>query len=336
MPSQRFRLAITAGEPAGIGPDLCIQLAQHEQSAELIVIADPVMLEQRAALLGLPLQINTFDPDQPFTSAQNNSTGQLTVLPVSCNRDVHCGQPDPENATYVLETLRQAVQGCQDGIFDAMVTAPVHKGVINDAGFEFTGHTEYLQQLTGTGQVVMMLATTGLRVALVTTHLPLSRVCKAVTAPTIERVLRIVHEELRHSFAIANPRLLVCGLNPHAGEGGHLGHEDEQIIVPVLERLRRVDMQLLGPLPADTIFIPKYLDNADAVIAMYHDQGLPVLKYKGFGNAVNITLGLPFIRTSVDHGTAIDLAGSGLADASSLNTAIQTAIEMLGNQRHQD
>jgi 4-hydroxythreonine-4-phosphate dehydrogenase len=336
MPSQSFRLAITAGEPAGIGPDLCIQMAQHGQPAELIVIADPVMLEQRAALLDLPLQINTFDPDQPFTSAQNNSTGQLRVLPVSCNRDVHCGQPDPENASYVLETLRQAVQGCQDGVFDAMVTAPVHKGVINDAGFEFTGHTEYLQQLTGTGQVVMMLATTGLRVALVTTHLPLSRVCKAVTATTIERVLRIVHKELRHSFAIANPRLLVCGLNPHAGEGGHLGHEDEQIIVPVLERLRREDMQLLGPLPADTIFIPKYLDNADAVIAMYHDQGLPVLKYKGFGNAVNITLGLPFIRTSVDHGTAIDLAGSGQADASSLNTAIQTAIEMLGNQRRQD
>jgi len=334
MPAQRFRLAITAGEPAGIGPDLCIQLAQHQYPAELIIIADPAMLEQRARQLGVVLQIQTFDPDQPPNSRQESGPGQLTVLPVSCNRDVHCGQPDPENASYVLETLRQASRGCQNEIFDAMVTAPVHKGIINDAGFDFTGHTEFLQQLTGTDQVVMMLATQGLRVALVTTHLPLSQVCKAVTAPVIEQVLRITHEELRRSFAIDNPRLLVCGLNPHAGEGGHLGHEDEQIIVPVLEQLRRENMQFLGPLPADTIFIPKYLDNADAVIAMYHDQGLPVLKYKGFGNAVNITLGLPFIRTSVDHGTAIDLAGSGKADASSLNTAVQTAIEMIGNQRH--
>jgi len=335
MPTQRFRLAITAGEPAGIGPDLCIQLAQHPHPAELIIIADPVMLEQRAKQLGLPLQIQTFDPNQPPKGQQLSQAGQLTVMPVSCNREVHCGQPDPENASYVLETLRQAAQGCQDEIFDAMVTAPVHKGIINDAGFDFTGHTEFLQHLTDTEQVVMMLATQGLRVALVTTHLPLSQVCKAVTAPVIEQVLRIVHKELRHSFAIDKPQLLVCGLNPHAGEGGHLGHEDDQIIVPVLERLRREDMQLLGPLPADTIFIPKYLDNADAVIAMYHDQGLPVLKYKGFGNAVNITLGLPFIRTSVDHGTAIDLAGSGKADASSLNTAIQTAIEMIGHQHRE-
>jgi len=332
-PSQTFRIAITAGEPAGIGPDLCIQLAQHQHPAELIVLADPAMLEQRAALLGLPLRIKTFTADQSLPQRQTNTAGELTVMPVSCNREVHCGQPDPENASYVLETLRVAAQGCHDGLFDAMVTAPVHKGIINDAGIEFTGHTEFLQQLTSTDQVVMMLATQGLRVALVTTHLPLSRVCNAVTPTAVERVLRIVHGELRHSFAIDQPRLLVCGLNPHAGEGGHLGHEDEQVIVPVLERLRREDMQLLGPLPADTIFIPKYLDNADAVIAMYHDQGLPVLKYKGFGNAVNITLGLPFIRTSVDHGTAIDLAGSGQADASSLHTAIQTAIEMIGNQR---
>ena len=335
MPSQRLRLAITAGEPAGIGPDLCIQLAQLAHHAELVVIADPGMLEQRAALLGLPLRIRTFDPDLPSNDEQTGTQGLLTVLPVSCNRDVHCGQPDPENASYVLETLRQAVRGCHNEIFDAMVTAPVHKGIINDAGFEFTGHTEFLQQLTQTDQVVMMLATQGLRVALVTTHLPLSQVCKAVTATVVEQVLRIVHSELRRSFAIDIPRLLVCGLNPHAGEGGHLGHEDEQIILPVLERLRQEGMQLLGPLPADTIFIPKYLDNADAVIAMYHDQGLPVLKFKGFGIAVNITLGLPFIRTSVDHGTAIDLAGSGQADASSLHTAIQTAIEMIGNQRRQ-
>lgn len=336
MPSQRFRLAITAGEPAGIGPDLCLQLARHSHPADLVIIADPAMLEQRAALLRMPLQIQTFDADSPFNSSQADNHGLLSVLPVSCNRDVHCGQPDPENASYVLETLRQAVRGCHNKIFDAMVTAPVHKGIINDAGFDFTGHTEFLQQLTQTDQVVMMLATEGLRVALVTTHVPLSQVCKAVTATTLEQVLRIVHTELRRSFAVDSPRLLVCGLNPHAGEGGHLGHEDEQIIAPVLERLRQEGMQLLGPLPADTLFIPKYLDNADAVIAMYHDQGLPVLKYKGFGNAVNITLGLPFIRTSVDHGTAIDLAGSGQADAGSLHTAIDTAIEMIGNQRRRE
>jgi len=335
MSAQRFRLAITAGEPAGIGPDLCLQLARHSHPADLVIIADPTMLEQRAALLGLSLQIRTFDADLPLNSGETDEPGSLTVLPVSCNRDVHCGQPDPENASYVLDTLRRAVDGCQNAISDAMVTAPVHKGIINDAGFDFTGHTEFLQQLTRTDNVVMMLATEGLRVALVTTHLPLSQVCKAVTAPVLEQVIRIVHRELRRSFAVDTPRLLVCGLNPHAGEGGHLGHEDEQIVAPVLERLRQEGMQLLGPLPADTLFIPKYLDHADAVIAMYHDQGLPVLKFKGFGNAVNITLGLPFIRTSVDHGTAIDLAGSGRADDGSLHTAIDTAIEMIANQRRE-
>jgi 4-hydroxythreonine-4-phosphate dehydrogenase len=333
MPTHQRRLAITAGEPAGIGPDLCIQMAQQERPSGQIVIADPVMLEQRAALLGLPLQIEIFEPDKPISNVVSDVAGQLRVWPISCNRDVHCGQPDPENASYVLETLGVAVRGCQNAIFDAMVTAPVHKGIINDAGIPFSGHTEYLQAISKTQHVVMMLATKGLRVALVTTHLPLSQVPKAITTTAVEQVLRIVHEELRRSFAVADPRLLVCGLNPHAGEGGHLGHEDEQIIIPVLERLRREDMHILGPLPADTIFIPRYLDNADAVIAMYHDQGLPVLKHMGFGNAVNITLGLPFIRTSVDHGTAIDLAGTGKADASSLYAAINVALEMISNQR---
>ena len=335
MTAPSRRLAITAGEPAGIGPDLCIMLAQRQRPSGQVIIADPAMLEQRAALLGLPLHIDTFDPDKLLAEDSYDLAGELCVWPVSCNRDVHCGQPDPENASYVLETLRFATQGCRNGLFDALVTAPVHKGIINDAGIPFSGHTEYLQSLCGTEHVVMMLTTQGLRVALVTTHLPLSQVAKAISATAVEQVLRIVHEELRHSFAIADPRLLVCGLNPHAGEGGHLGNEEEQIIIPVLERLRREDMQLLGPLPADTIFIPKYLDHADAVIAMYHDQGLPVLKYKGFGNAVNITLGLPFIRTSVDHGTAIDLAGTGQVDTGSLRAAIDSALEMIANQRRQ-
>jgi len=336
MLGSHFRMAITAGEPAGIGPDLCILLAQQQRPTGQVIIADPVMLEQRAELLGLPLLIETFDPDRPAPQTLQEDVGTITVLPVSCNRDVHCGQPDPENASYVLETLRQAAHYCHEGIFDALVTAPVHKGVINDAGINFTGHTEYLQQLNNQGgisPVVMMLATPGLRVALVTTHLPLSQVPKAITTTAVEQVLRIVHSELRRSFAIESPRLLVCGLNPHAGEGGHLGREDDQIIAPVLERLRREDMQLLGPLPADTLFIPKYLDDADAVVAMYHDQGLPVLKHMGFGQAVNITLGLPYIRTSVDHGTAVELAGTGRAAPGSLMFAIETAATMITNQR---
>lgn len=333
-PAQRLRFAITSGEPAGIGPDICIQLAQSKQAAELIVIADPALLEQRAEMLGLPLHIENFDPEQQMHNSHRPYVkGQLSVMPVSCNRAVHCGQPDPENASYVLETLNMAARGCREGLFDAMITAPVHKGIINDAGFEFTGHTEYLQKICKVDQVVMMLVTPGLRVALVTTHLPLSKVSKAITAPLVEQVLRIVHTSLRNSFAIDKPRLLVCGLNPHAGEGGHMGHEDDQIIVPVLERLRGEGMEVLGPLPADTIFIPKYLDAADVVVAMYHDQGLPVLKAKGFGQSVNITLGLAFIRTSVDHGTAFDLAGTGQADAGSLHAAILTAIEMAGQQR---
>lgn len=333
MPGTNYRIAITAGEPTGIGPDICIMLAQQPRPTGQVVIADPVMLEQRAAMLGLPLYIRTFDPDLAISIDQQDEPGLLTVLPVSCDRDVHCGQPDPENAAYVLETLRIAARGCQEGVFDALVTAPVHKGIINDAGFTFTGHTEFLQDESRTDHVVMMLATPGLRVALVTTHLPLVQVPKAITPTNVEKILRIVHTELRRSFAINDPRLLVCGLNPHAGEGGHLGHEDDEIIAPVLELLRREEMQLLGPLPADTLFIPKYLDNADAVVAMYHDQGLPVLKYKGFGNAVNITLGLPYVRTSVDHGTAVDLAGSGRAETGSLRYAIETAANMIASQR---
>jgi 4-hydroxythreonine-4-phosphate dehydrogenase len=319
------RLAITPGEPAGIGPDLVVQLAQQPHAAELVVVADPELLAARARLLGLALKIETFDAQQP---AQPQQPELLKVLPVKLAQPAHCGRLDPANAPYVLDTLTQATRGCMDNTFDAMVTAPVHKGVINEAGIKFSGHTEFLAELTDTPQVVMMLTTPGLRVALATTHLPLRQVCDAITPSLLEAVLHILQRDLQNKFGIAAPRILVCGLNPHAGEDGHLGSEDEEIVKPVLNKLRSEGLDLTGPLPADTLFIPKYLDHADAVLAMYHDQGLPVLKHKGFGRAVNITLGLPIIRTSVDHGTALELAGSGQADSGSLNAAINCAIEM--------
>jgi len=320
-----LRLAITPGEPAGIGPDLCIQLAQARQPAELVVIADPQLLALRAEQLGLPLQLRQFDAASP---PQASAPGELCLLPVPLSAPVQPGRLDPRNATYVLETLRQAVNGCQQGIFTALVTGPVHKGVINEAGIPFSGHTEFLAEQTGTAQVVMMLATQGLRVALATTHLPLSEVSRQITRPRLTSILRILHADLSNRFGLSSPRILVCGLNPHAGEGGHLGHEEIAIIEPVLEALRGEGMQLYGPLPADTLFTPRYLEKADAVLAMYHDQGLPVLKHMGFGRAVNITLGLPIIRTSVDHGTALELAGSGRAETGSLQYAIEVATEM--------
>jgi len=320
------RLAITAGEPAGIGPDLCIQLATHDYPAELVVIADPEMLAQRATQLGISINLTAFDPDRP---AQTHRQGQLIVQAVSTDTPVHAGQLNPANARYVLNCLDVAVDGCRSGQYDALVTGPVHKGIINDAGFPFSGHTEYLAERCATPHVVMMLATEGLRVALATTHLPIAAVSGAITAASLTTTLQILIHDLRTHFGIARPRILVCGLNPHAGEGGHLGREEIDIIAPVLEALRGADAELLGPLPADTLFTPKYLDHADAVLAMYHDQGLPVLKYKGFGRAVNITLGLPIIRTSVDHGTALDLAGSGRADIGSLETALEVALDML-------
>ncbi|MFA7388384.1 MAG: 4-hydroxythreonine-4-phosphate dehydrogenase PdxA [Thiohalobacteraceae bacterium] len=324
------RLAISAGEPAGIGPDLCLQLAQSAHAADLIVIADPELLAARAAQLGLGVRLENFDPAAP---AQPQPTGQLRVLPVPLRSPVHSGRLDATNAAYVLECLDHAVDGCRDGRFDAMVTGPVHKGVINDAGIPFIGHTEYLAERCGTARVVMMLATEGLRVALATTHLPLAAVSPALSREDLSTTLRILIADLQGRFGIARPRILVCGLNPHAGEGGHLGREEIEVIAPVLEQLRGANAELLGPLPADTLFTPKYLDTADAVLAMYHDQGLPVLKYRGFGRAVNITLGLPIIRTSVDHGTALDLAGSGRGDTGSLETAIAVALEMVHRQR---
>jgi 4-hydroxythreonine-4-phosphate dehydrogenase len=319
------RIALTLGEPAGIGVDLCIQLAQQNLPCQLVAIGSPELLMERAKQLGCPLQLYDFNPDFPLTA---QADGQLTVLPVVLAESVKCGQLNVANSAYVLETLRIATQGCLDGTFAAMVTAPVHKGIINDAGFSFSGHTEFIADITG-GHPVMMLACEGLRVALVTTHLPLSEVSKAITAPVLEKVLRVLEHDLRTRFHIAKPNILVCGLNPHAGENGHLGREEIEVINPVLDVLRQQGFHLQGALPADSLFTHKYLESADAVLAMYHDQGLPVLKHKGFGRAVNITLGLPIIRTSVDHGTALDLAGTGKADLGSLQYALQCALMMI-------
>lgn len=320
-------IALTPGEPSGIGPDLCIQLAQESLACQLVVIADPELLIQRAKQLDLPISIKPFDAQQPITQ---HTPGTLKVLPCYLHEPVECGQLNQNNSRYVVQTIKMATEGCIAGLFSAMLTGPVHKGIINDAGIAFTGHTEYIAAITG-GHPVMMLATEGLRVALATTHLPLAEVSKAITQETLATVIQILDADLRHRFGIKQPHILVCGLNPHAGEGGHLGHEEIDVIEPVLEQCRQQGINLQGPLPADTLFNEKYLSRADAVLAMYHDQGLPVLKYKGFGKAVNITLGLPIIRTSVDHGTALDLAGTGKAEMGSMVFALQTAIQMSGN-----
>lgn len=320
------RIIITPGEPAGIGPDICLQLMQAPPAGiQLVLAADPGLLEARAARLGLPIHISEFDAGG--TRRASEAT-RVAVLPVPLRVPCVPGLADPRNAAYVLESLTRAVDLSRSGDCDALVTGPVHKGTINDAGIGFTGHTEFLAELCGTDLTVMMLATEGLRVALVTTHMPLAEVPGAITTARLERIIDILHGDLRSKFGIDSPRILVCGLNPHAGEGGYLGREEIDIIEPVLERKRAAGMHLVGPLPADTLFTAKYLGAADAVLSMYHDQGLPVLKFKGFGRASNITLGLPIIRTSVDHGTALDLAGSGKADCSSLCNALATAQEM--------
>lgn len=325
------RICITAGEPAGIGPELCITLAQQaDKHCERIVVADADMLYARAKQIGLPLRLTPFDSSSPVRA---NGAGELSVIPVSLRAPSVAGTLNPANAEYVLDTLRVAVQACRSSAVDAMVTAPVHKGVINDAGIAFTGHTEFLAEQCAVPLTVMMLATEGLRVALATTHLPLHKVPAAITKDLLRDIIRILNADLKKRFGIASPVILVCGLNPHAGEGGHLGTEERDIIEPVLEQMRSDGVHLLGPLPADTLFTDKYLDHADAVLSMYHDQGLPVLKYKGFGKASNITLGLPIIRTSVDHGTALDLAGTGKASIGSLVEAIATAQFMARNTR---
>ncbi len=318
--------ALTPGEPAGIGPDLCLLLAREAQPAALVAIANRQLLAERSQQLCLSIDLLSVGPGTwPAAPAP---AGSLYVWDTPLAADVQPGQLNKDNAAYVLQTLTRAGQGCIDSTFAGMITAPVHKGVINEAGIPFSGHTEFLAELTSTDQVVMMLATRGLRVALVTTHLPLKDVAAAITAERLARVTRILHADLVEKFGIAQPRILVCGLNPHAGEGGHLGREEIEVIEPTLEQLRDEGLNLIGPLPADTLFTPKHLEHCDAVLAMYHDQGLPVLKYKGFGAAVNVTLGLPIIRTSVDHGTALDLAGSGQVDTGSLRVALETAYQM--------
>ncbi|TPE54956.1 4-hydroxythreonine-4-phosphate dehydrogenase PdxA [Maribrevibacterium harenarium] len=323
-------IAITSGEPAGIGPDIIIDALQGELAARPVIIGDPDMLEDRAALLGKNVTVKWLEaPD----FAEPHTPGVLQVLPVSTADHCVPGKLDVANAPYVLSTLSIAGRGCLNGHFDAVVTPPVHKGILCETGTHFSGHTEFFQQLCDSPHVVMMLASEAMRVALVTTHLPLKDIPGAITPDTIERVALALHKDLQQRFGITHPRILVCGLNPHAGEDGHLGREEIDVIIPTLEKLRSQGLDLVGPLPADTLFTDKYLKNADCVLAMYHDQGLPVLKYSGFGNAVNITLGLPIIRTSVDHGTALDLAGTGKASSGSLTVAIQHAIDMANNSK---
>lgn len=324
-----MRIAVTPGEPAGIGPDLLVMAAQQpDPRAQLVAVADGGLLQRRARHLGLPLTLVADDGGcNPLPPSH------LRLAPVELPVQETVGTPQSAHAHYLLNTLQHATRGCVDGHYQALVTGPLQKSSINEAGIPFSGHTEYLAELTRTPRVVMMLATEGLRVALATTHLPLRDVADAITPTLLEEIFRITDHDLKAHFGIAAPRIKVCGLNPHAGEGGHLGREELDIIVPTLQRLRAEGLDLMGPYPADTVFTPKHLAGADAIIAMYHDQGLPVLKHKGFGQAVNITLGLPIIRTSVDHGTALDLAGTGQIDAGSFATALRYAIDMARAKR---
>lgn len=320
-------LVVTAGEPAGIGPELCVQIAAA--APNVVVIADKYLLQQRAEMLGIDLDIREVGSgDWGVASGKKATRHSLSVIHIPLAVPAQPGLLNVANSEYVLASLRRAVQGCQSGEFSGMVTAPVHKGIINDAGIPFTGHTEFLAEQTRTPLVVMMLAGGGMRVALATTHLALREVPDAITAPLLEDVLRIIQRDLRCRFGIANPRILVAGLNPHAGEGGHMGREEIEVMIPVLDKLRAEGMNVSVPLPADTLFTPDKLANCDCVLAMYHDQGLPVLKHASFGEGVNITLGLPIIRTSVDHGTALDLTGTGKADCGSLLEAINAATQM--------
>lgn len=318
-------LAITTGEPAGIGFDICLQLAAAEECWPAVVIGDPIALSERADTLGLAVNFHAWQPGDEGQLGGH----EMSVLPVQAPAIVVPGELNVENAPYVLTLLEEALHGIARNEFSAIVTAPVQKSIINDAGIAFTGHTEFLQQHAHVDDVVMLLATSDLKVALVTTHLPLKDVSAAITQEKVLRIVRIMHHDLQRSFGLTQPRILVCGLNPHAGEDGHLGREEIDTIIPALALLRKENIQVLGPLPADTLFTPKVLAMGDAVLAMYHDQGLPVLKHLGFGRAANITLGLPFVRTSVDHGTALDLAGTGRADPGSLRTALHYALNMV-------
>ena len=323
------RIVVTSGEPAGIGPDLCIAIAQRDWACELVFAGDTSLFADRARALSTKIEIVSVDLN---LTPQAHTAGRLPTLHVPASTRPVAGRLNIANARYVLSLLDVAIEGCVNGRFAAMVTAPVQKSVIADSGVRFSGHTEYLAEHTGAPLPVMLLAAGTLRVALATTHLPLSAVSQAITPKLLEDVLRILDRDLRTRFRIESPRILVCGLNPHAGESGHLGREEIETIAPTLERLRREGLRLTGPAPADTAFTPRMLEQADAVLAMFHDQGLPVLKYAGFGDAVNVTLGLPIVRTSVDHGTALDLAGTGKADAGSLIAAVELAIELAGRR----
>ncbi|MCJ7557071.1 MAG: 4-hydroxythreonine-4-phosphate dehydrogenase PdxA [Gammaproteobacteria bacterium] len=317
-------LILTAGEPAGIGPDLCLALANQSWPARLAVAGDIELLQQRAQMLGMKLSLR----ESALEEVSEHEPGSLQVLHRPLASAVVAGRLNTGNAGHVLQLLDLACDACTSGLADAMVTAPLQKSVINDAGIAFTGHTEYLARRTGASTPVMLLTSGKMKVALATTHLPLREVADAITAPLLEQVLEVLLSELQARFGIAKPRLMVCGLNPHAGESGHLGREEQTIITPVLDAFRARGIPIIGPVPADTAFTPAQLARADAVLAMYHDQGLPVIKHAGFGEAVNVTLGLPVIRTSVDHGTALELAGTGHASAASMEAAVRLAIEM--------
>lgn len=321
-------LAITTGEPAGIGPDLVVQLAQQAQKNPVVVIADADLLQQRAQQLAIPVTIEDYTGQELAASSEKKLCVLHTPLKTTCQ----AGKLNTQNASYVLDTLRIAAEGCMQQRFAAMITGPVHKGIINDAGIPFTGHTEFLAELSDCKKPVMMLTTATLRVALATTHLPLSQVSKAITPELLEQTLTVMHNDLQQKFGIAQPAITVCGLNPHAGENGHLGREEIDIIEPVIHQLINHGMKITGPVPADTAFTPDMMKITDAYLTMYHDQGLPVLKHAGFNQAINITLGLPFIRTSVDHGTAIELAGSGKANTGSLAAAIRLASSLAYQQ----
>lgn len=319
-------IALTPGEPAGIGPDLTLMLAQSPRSVPLVAVADPDILATRARALGLTLEIERWEPGLEATRA----AGRLAVRPVRAAAAAVPGRLDPRNGGYVLDTLNVACDGCGERLFGAMVTGPVHKALINEAGHAFTGHTEYLARRSGATQPVMLMAAPGLRVALATTHLPLMQVSAVLTAARLEQVLDVVWTDLRRWFGVPAPRILVCGLNPHAGEDGHLGREEIDIMRPVLDELRSRGLDLTGPVPADTAFTPQRLAQTDVVVTLYHDQGLPLVKHRYFDSAVNVTLGLPFLRTSVDHGTALELAGTGRARPQSLRAAIGLAADLLG------
>lgn len=321
-------LAITCGEPAGIGPDLCLQLAQRPHRHTLVVLADRQLLLERAAKLGMGIQLHDYEP----SLCPDLPPGHLQVLHIPLARSVLPGKLDPANSPYVLNLLRRAATGCLAGEFGAMVTAPVHKGVINEAGIHFTGHTEFLAELTHAKTVVMMLIGGSMRIALATTHLPLRDVPDAITPSLLENVVNTINKDLRRLFGISQPHILVAGLNPHAGENGFLGREEIDVMIPTLEKLRNAGINVSLPLPADTLFTPERLSCCDCILVMYHDQGLPVLKHASFGHGVNVSLGLPIIRASVDHGTALELAGSSRADASSLFEAIELTRSMVINE----